>query len=313
MSFITSERLGMDTRIAHDCIDPFVDILDGMGPTQRISLILHTRGGDTLAAWRLINLIRMFCDELHVLIPSMALSAGTLISIGADSVTMTRQAVLGPIDPSINDLLNPRVEMHGQSTPVPVSVESVRGYLDLAREELNIKESEQLTSMLIKLTTHIHPLVLGSIFRTQSQIRFLARKLLSRQLDDTAAIESIINFLCADSGSHDYTINRREAIELGLMVDKPSDTINKLMRSIHLSFMDELKVTEPYSPHSILQNAEIGEACPYSIPRGFIESTANGDYSFLSEGALKLVQLPDNLPQVGINDARSFDGWRKQE
>ena len=226
---------------------------------------------------------------------------------------MTRQAVLGPIDPSINDSLNPRVEMHGQSTPVPVSVESVRGYLDLARAELNIKESAQLTSMLVNLTTHIHPLVLGSIFRTQSQIRFLARKLLSQQLEDKAAVESIINFLCADSGSHDYTINRREAIELGLKVDKPSDTVNELIRGIHLSFMDELNVTEPYSPYSILQNAEIEETVPYSIPRGFIESTTNGGYSFLSEGMLKLVQLPNNLPQVGINDARSFEGWRKYE
>ena len=313
LSFVTSERLGMDTRIAHDCIEPFVDILDGIGPMKRMSLILHTTGGDTLAAWRLINLIRMFCDELRVLIPSMALSAGTLISIGADSVTMTRQAVLGPIDPSINDFLNPRAEIQGQSTPVPVSVESVRGYLDLAREGLGISASEHLTSMLVNLTTKIHPLVLGSIFRTQSQIRFLARKLLSQQIKDESKIESIINFLCADSGSHDYTINRREALELGLKVDKPSDQVYKLLRRIHLGFMQELKVTEPYSPYSILQNQEVGEAVGYSIPRGFVESTDCGDYTFLSEGMLKFVQLSESPPQVGINDARSFEGWRKQE
>ena len=81
LSFITSDRKGMETVIAQDCIEPFVDLLEKIGPTQRISLLLHTDGGNTLAAWRLVNLIRIFCDELEVLIPFKALSAGTLISI----------------------------------------------------------------------------------------------------------------------------------------------------------------------------------------------------------------------------------------
>ena len=57
LSFITSDRKGMETVIAQDCIDPFVDLLEQIGPTKRISLLLHTNGGHTLAAWRLVNLI----------------------------------------------------------------------------------------------------------------------------------------------------------------------------------------------------------------------------------------------------------------
>lgn len=56
LSFITSDRQGMETQIAPDCIDPFVDLLEKIGPTDRISLILHTNGGHTLVAWRLVNL-----------------------------------------------------------------------------------------------------------------------------------------------------------------------------------------------------------------------------------------------------------------
>ena len=73
LSFITSDRKNMETVIAQDCIDPFVDLLERIGPTRRISLLLHTNGGHTLAAWRLVNLIRIFCDELEVLIPLKAL------------------------------------------------------------------------------------------------------------------------------------------------------------------------------------------------------------------------------------------------
>jgi hypothetical protein len=94
LAFVTSDRAGMETQIAQDCIDLFVDLLDKIGPTKRISLLLHTNGGQTAAAWRLINLIRTFCDELEVLIPLKALSAGTLISLGADKIVMTKQAAL---------------------------------------------------------------------------------------------------------------------------------------------------------------------------------------------------------------------------
>ena len=195
LSFITSDRKNMETVIAQDCIEPFVDLLEKIGPTERISLLLHTDGGGTLAAWRLVNLIRIFCDELEVLVPFKALSAGTLISIGADRVVMTKQAALGPIDPSVNNPLNPQASIGGQSKQVPVSVESVRGYLDAARQELEIQDEQALTSVLLNLTNHIHPLVLGEIFRSQAQIRFLANKLLPRQVDDTEKIKSIIDFL----------------------------------------------------------------------------------------------------------------------
>jgi Serine dehydrogenase proteinase len=214
-TFATSDRAGMETQIAPDCIDLFVDLLDNIGPTKKISLILHTNGGQTAVVWRLVNLIHTFCDDLEVIVPLKALSAGTLMSLGADRLIMTKQAALGPIDPSLNHPLAPAVQAGPQIARVPVSVEAVRGYLDMVRNELQIKDSGQLTSVMIDLSNKIHPLVLGEIFRSRTQIRFLAEKLIRRQVTDETKIESIIQFLCADSGSHDYTINRRGRLSLG--------------------------------------------------------------------------------------------------
>ena len=296
-----------------DCIDPFVDLLEKIGPTKRISLILHTNGGQTLAAWRLVNLIRMFCDELEVLIPLKALSAGTLISIGADRVVMTKQAALGPIDPSVNNPLNPQATIGGQSKQVPVSVESVRGYLDAAREELKIKGEQALTSVLLNLTSHIHPLVLGEIFRSRAQIRFLAEKLLPLQVKDKKKIKSIIDFLCADSGSHDYTINRREAADLGLNIEKPSDTFYKLLRKVHLNYAEELKLLEPYTAQALLDGAATNVPVPFAITRALVEGTIGGCYGFVTEGTLMRVKIQtnDGLQQEGVKDERIFEGWRK--
>ena len=225
---------------------------------------------------------------------------------------MTKQAALGPIDPSVNNPLNPQATIGGQSKQVPVSVESVRGYLDAAREELKIKGEQALTSVLLNLTSHIHPLVLGEIFRTQAQIRFLAEKLLPRQVEDKDKIKSIINFLCADSGSHDYTIDRREAADLGLNIEKPSDELYRLMRKIHLSYARELKLLEPYTPQPYLAGSKVNSPVPYTITRALVEGTVGGCYGFVSEGNLMRVQVQtNNGTQEGVKDERTFEGWRK--
>jgi hypothetical protein len=306
--FVTSDRAGMETQIAGDCIDLFVDLLDKIGPTKRISLLLHTNGGQTSAAWRLVNLIRTFCDELEVLIPLKALSAGTLISLGADKVVMTKQAALGPIDPSLTHALNPVVPYGNQAARVPVSVEAVRGYLDAVREDLGVKNQVALANVMMDLSNKVHPLVLGEIFRSRAQIRFLANKLIGRQVKDAKKVKQIIDFLCADSGSHDYTMNRREADELGLRIVKPTESFYRILRKIHLSYSSEMKLLEPYSPQVMLgANPTVN----YQLVRGLVESTAGGCYGFISEGTLTQVapQPPATLPQ--ITDQRTFEGWRK--
>lgn len=254
----------------------------------------------------------MFCDEFEVMIPLKALSAGTLISIGADRVIMTKQAALGPIDPSVNNPLNPQATIGGQSKQVPVSVENVRGYLDAAREELKIRGEQALASVLLDLSSHIHPLVLGEIFRTQTQIRFLAEKLLRRQVGDRKKVKSIIDFLCADSGSHDYTINRREAMDLGLSIEKPSDALYGLLRKIHLSYSEELNLLEPYVPQATLNGKARNKLVQYTITRALVEGVDGGCYGFVSEGSCKRIQISTNAgPQDGIHDERTFEGWRK--
>ena len=128
--------------------------MDKIGVVEKLSLYLYTRGGDTAAAWNVINLLRMFCDEFQVIIPHKAHSAGTLISIGANSIIMTKQATLGPIDPSINTALNPHIPGAPLHITMPVSVEAVKGYLEFAKEELHITDDIALSNIMIKLSDY---------------------------------------------------------------------------------------------------------------------------------------------------------------
>lgn len=308
--YVTGNRPGMETKVSPEVVDLFVGHLDALWPAKKLSLILHTNGGNTAAAWQIVNLLHTFCDELEVLVPSRALSAGTLICLGADSIMMTKQAILGPIDPSLDGPMNPIIP----GTPnqrASVSVEAVQGYLDVAQTSLSIKDPALLTQIWTSLSNQIHPLVLGQIFRTREQIRTLAQRLLDHQKVDAEKAEGIIRFLCSDSGSHDHSINRREARELGLAIENPTTDFYKLLRAVQISFATELKIGEPFNPDTELAG---NPTVNYRVPRALIESAAHGSHQFISEGILTSISVPSptGVPQIGIQDKRTFEAWRKE-
>ncbi|MEQ8425981.1 MAG: hypothetical protein RIA63_14780, partial [Cyclobacteriaceae bacterium] len=65
--YVTGDRRGMETQIHPEILEYFIDHLDKLGKIDKITLFLYTRGGSTLAAWSLTNLIRQFCDEFEVI------------------------------------------------------------------------------------------------------------------------------------------------------------------------------------------------------------------------------------------------------
>ena len=308
--YITSDRRGFEASIAQDVIDIFINQLDSIGITEKISLYLYTRGGDTAAAWNIVNLLRQYCDHLQVVIPHKAHSAGTLISIGANSIIMTKQATLGPIDPSVNTPLNPPIPNAPPQNNYPVSVEAVKGYLAFAKEELSIKDDVALSNIMIKLSEYVHPLVLGQVYRARAQIKMLAEKLLTNQVTDSSKIKDIIAFLCSDSGSHDYTINRREAKNsLGLNIEKPDDEMYGIIKAIYDDISTELGFGVPFDPMAVSQ-VNNGE---YNVTRALIESVAGDTDAFVTEGAVTRITVqgvPGQPPQQGIQTTKTFEGWK---
>lgn len=301
--YITSDRNNMGAQISSEVIDYFVDHLDKMHVCKKISLYLYTHGGDTAAAWNIVNLLRMYCDELQIIIPHKAHSAGTIICLGANEIVMTKQATLSPIDPSINTPLNPPIYSLPGYT-YPVSVEAVKGYLEFAKKELGIKDELVLSNIYIKLSEMVHPLVLGQVYRSRAQIQMLANKLLQKQITDKEKIEKIIGFLCSESGSHDYTINRREAEkDLGLKVSKPTDVQYNIIKAIYDNINDELQFNKSFNLYNI--NGA------YIVRRALVESLYGGADYLVTEG--ECVNGVDTNGQRVINNKLIFEGWRHED
>ena len=309
MAYITGDRPQWEAQIAAEVFDYFSDHLDSINVVDKITLFLYTRGGDTLAAWGLTNLLRLFCEELEVVVPSKCYSAGTLMALGANRIVMTKQAMLGPIDPTVINSLNPKLDDNPLSPArAPVSVEAIKGYIQLAKEEFGIKDDESLAKVLLALSDKVHPLVLGQVTRSSHQIKMLAKRLLHHQVSDDGVKDRIVEFLCTETGSHDYTINRREARELGLSIEIPDDDLYSLIKQIFEDIREELCLTEAYDPHRLLGDKE---QVDYAHTRVLVESVTGGTHRFVSEGALLRVKIPQGpIEQTGIHDNRKFEGWR---
>lgn len=312
LAYITGDRPGLETQIHPEVVDMFAEMLDKIfKKSDKISLLLYSRGGVTLAGWNIVNLIRMFCDEFEVIIPSKALSTATLISIGADRIVMTKQATLGPIDPSVNGPYNPREGQSGLS--LPVSVEDVAGFFSLARKEVG--GQADLAMFFQQLATQVHPLALGNVSRARDQIKMLASKLLERHMKDGEKRERVISFLCSESGSHDYTINRREAADLGLPVENPSEDLYNVLNEIYVDFREELNLRHPFNP-MILLGGTPGPAS-YRETKALIESADGGSYQMRSSGSIismaqNMQQFPGQpimAPVPAIFDQRTEEGW----
>jgi hypothetical protein len=303
VALVTSERVGLETQIARDGVAPFVSVLDDIGPTKKLSLIIDTNGGQTSAAWRLINLIRSFCDELEVIIPTKAMSAGTLMALGADKIVMTKQGALGPIDPSISnhplapDFMTPT----GQKVRVSISAEAIRGYMDEVKKD--VTDVKAVAEVWNQLSAKIHPIILGDIFRLGAQIRAMATELIKGQVKDVGKQAEIIQLLCSDSGSHDYTINRRKAAEIGLNVEKPSGALYQLLNQINNSYETELETFKPFSNQGLLGTGQQQGA--YTLVRGLVES-ADQCFGYVTEGNAVM-----NAATSSVDRDVMFEGWRK--
>lgn len=323
--YITGDKREFPTQISQDAFDYFVNHLDKMNRQNKIILFLYTRGGNTLAGWSIINLIRQFCDELEIIIPSKAHSTGTLMALGANSIIMTKQATLGPIDPSVNGALNPIIKDMPIPPPYnrfPVSVEAIKGFIELAKDEVGIKDDVSLSNIFIKLATEVHPLVLGDVYRARAQIKMLAERLIKNQTDDYRKQKKIINFLTSEAGSHNYTINRREAKELGLNINIPNEEEYENIKSIYDDISLELQLNTPFDPSSILLSNNKAE---YNIHRILIESVSGGKDVYFSEGTLIRLKMPmiNNMPQPlnpnitqeyieQIQNIIKFEGWKHE-
>lgn len=102
-SFLSkSNVVGLD--INDNDMTGFMNAVKSLDCSKGLDLILHTPGGDPVATESIVNYLKQKFVEFRVIVPHMAMSAGTLISFAAKEIVMGKQSSLGPVDPQINGI-----------------------------------------------------------------------------------------------------------------------------------------------------------------------------------------------------------------
>ncbi len=101
-SFLQKPQIpGLFTAINMEDINGFMAGVHGHDFSKGLLLILHTPGGMAEAAQTIVDYLRSKFSAIDVLVPTYAMSAGTMIALGCDRVVMGRQSQLGPTDPQL--------------------------------------------------------------------------------------------------------------------------------------------------------------------------------------------------------------------
>jgi hypothetical protein len=262
LTYITSTRPVLEAAMALDAVRCFYDHLPS-NKVDQLDLVIHSNGGDGVVPWRLMTLLHEYAEKVDVLVPHRAFSAATLAALGAHEIMMHPMGMLGPIDASINNPLGP-VNPMGQ--PVPVSGEDVAAYYDLVREDLGIRQEEQLLHAFQVLAEKVHPLVLGNVKRGSAQSRMLGEKLIALRSKVEQEHRDLLEQITTKLYYHGHPINRIEAKELGLPIADPVATTEDALWNLYLAYEGEMHMTTPFDPVAMALTG--GLEPPISPPPG---------------------------------------------
>jgi len=84
---------------ADDAIRDALEEIDGKKP--KLVFMLETPGGFAEITRRIADAVRHHYETVDFLVPSHAMSAGTILAMAGDAIHMDYYSVLGPIDPQI--------------------------------------------------------------------------------------------------------------------------------------------------------------------------------------------------------------------
>ncbi|MBZ5672549.1 MAG: hypothetical protein LAO04_22845, partial [Acidobacteriia bacterium] len=293
ITWICGDRQGSPQgQIGDDAVRPLYDHVRPIGKPKKLDVFLYSRGGAVEVPWRVISMFREHCTRLGVLIPYRAHSAATLIALGCDEIVLGRKAELGPIDPALSITQDKGTEVKEQ-----IRVEEVMSFIAFIKEVAGLGDQHAIAENVRILTEKLSPWVLGSIYRTHSHIRMVARKMLAchtKRVDEQTA-NLIIESLAEKTYSHGHAIGRSEAKEIGLPATMAEEELDDLMWELLETYEGLLGLRTPIDPSALLGPNEEGQA-PHVL--AVIESIAR---LTTFSGTLKFRKVRQAPPQVNVN------------
>lgn len=197
-------------------------------------IILETPGGDQTYAYRTMTYLDSIQGNkpIYAVIPNYAMSAGTLMVLGADKIYMRPESCIGPLDPqrqhfdddsmiSTLDIRDSISTISAQAAVAMMNMFAQDIHVGLSKTAAINLASDTVTKLLSPLVAKIDPYHLNESVRiSELNLQYGTRLLSSRMLkDDVKRASQISSRLTNGYPYHGYAIVMSEADEIGLSVN----------------------------------------------------------------------------------------------
>lgn len=204
--------------ITDEDLQAFMEAIHGL-KGDKLDLILHTGGGSAEATDAIVTYLRQKFNDIRVIIPQAAMSAGTMLALAADEMIMGKHSFIGPIDPQF--ILNTPVGV--QAVPAQAIMEQFK------KAQKDCADNPKNLNSWLPMLSQYGPALL---VQCQNQIDF-GRDLVKTWLgsymfkgEDGNKAEKISEFLSNHDNfkTHGKHISITQAKEIGLKIlDLESD------------------------------------------------------------------------------------------
>lgn len=275
VAYVTSIRPGLSGQMAGDAIRPVIDQLELIPKDKKkIDFLIISNGGDPITAMRIVSLLRERFDEVSVLLPYVAYSAATILSLGADEIVMHPYSNLGPVDPQL-DVLHKNAE--GQTEKIQFGSEDIVNFIEFIKKDVGISDQQHLIASIKPLIDQVGSLSIGNAKRGQRLSLSLSERMLSSHIDDPSKVSTIAKALNSSYYHHGYAAGRKEAKSIGLPITEPDTNLEDLLWKVWLDYELEMKC-----------------GSEFNVIREILDDSKSGPIV----KSISIINIPANLPET---------------
>ena len=213
-----------DVAIDESDLIPFTDTVSSLDFSKGLDIILETPGGSAETVEKIVRHLRSKFSDIAVIVPRMAMSAGTIFAMAANDILMGEISSLGPIDA--------QVPFNGRYLPAAAILDGVKEIMDEV-----VKNNGKLNPAYIPILQNINPGVLKDCQTAQEFSQTLVRQWLkdykfsnwtTHSSDNTpvtlkekeSCAKKIAGALCKHSRwlTHGRSLGINELREIGLQI-----------------------------------------------------------------------------------------------
>lgn len=206
-------------------------------PIPTCDVIIHTFGGDPIAAYKLGQIIRDFTNDVTFLVSEYAYSAGTLLCLAGNRIRLGHYAGLSPLDISKEE-----VEL--------ASIDNFIQFAKACQKEIQdtISDDQQeicsvASDLLCQLVQQVSALKVGEYYRARTLAGHYAEELLDHYMlldlpNAKGRRNKIIGKLLFGAPAHEFHMDFHLCASLGLVLEEMITTESDATKHL-ISLLDD--------------------------------------------------------------------------